>query len=70
MRKCDYLLGMLIRRLFDARLAQTSYLVGCQETKEALVVDPNRLIDQYVAAPDPPVVGNALTRGGSATIRR
>lgn len=41
---------MLIRRFYDDALAQASYLVACQQTGEAIVVDPNRDIDRYVAA--------------------
>jgi hydroxyacylglutathione hydrolase len=41
---------MLIKRLYDTRLAQASYLVGCQTTGEALVIDPSRDAEQYVAA--------------------
>ena len=41
---------MLLKRFYDAKLAQASYLVGCAETGEALVIDPNRDADQYVAA--------------------
>jgi hydroxyacylglutathione hydrolase len=41
---------VLIKRLYDTRLAQASYLVGCQATGGALVIDPNRDADQYVAA--------------------
>lgn len=41
---------MLIKRLYDTRLAQASYLVGCQSCGEALVIDPSRDADQYVAA--------------------
>ena len=41
---------MLLRRLYDTKLAQASYLVGCQATGDALVIDPNRDIEQYVAA--------------------
>ncbi len=41
---------MLLRRFYDAKLAQASYLVGCQATGEALVVDPNRDANQYIAA--------------------
>lgn len=41
---------MLVRRLYDTRLAQASYLIGSKETGEALVIDPNRNIDQYVRA--------------------
>jgi hydroxyacylglutathione hydrolase len=41
---------MLFQRFYDDALAQASYLVGCQTTGEALVVDPNRDVDQYIAA--------------------
>ena len=40
---------MLLRHLYNRQLAQASYLVGCAATGEALVVDPNRDIDQYLA---------------------
>jgi hydroxyacylglutathione hydrolase len=39
---------MLLKRLHDPKLAQTSYLVGCPTTREALVIDPNRDIDRYL----------------------
>jgi hydroxyacylglutathione hydrolase len=41
---------MLLRRFYDEGLAQASYLIGCQATGEALVVDANRDIEQYIAA--------------------
>jgi hydroxyacylglutathione hydrolase len=41
---------MLLKRFYDPKLAQASYLVGCQATGEALVVDPGRDAEQYVAA--------------------
>jgi len=41
---------VLLRRFYDEGLAQASYLIGCQATGEALVVDPNRDIEQYIAA--------------------
>jgi len=41
---------MLFRQYFDPKLAQYAYLVGCQQTKEALLIDPLRDIDQYVEA--------------------
>ena len=41
---------MLIRRFYDDKLAQASYLVGCAATGEALVMDPNRDVDQYLRA--------------------
>lgn len=39
---------MLLRYLYDTNLAQASYLVGCQRTGEALVVDPNRETARYL----------------------
>lgn len=38
---------MFFRLLYDEQLAQASYLIGCAATGEALVVDPNRDLDQY-----------------------
>lgn len=38
---------MLLRQVFDPYLAQYAYLIGCQKTGEALVIDPERDIDQY-----------------------
>jgi hydroxyacylglutathione hydrolase len=41
---------MLLKRFYDTKLAQASYLIGCQATGEAIVVDANRDIEQYVRA--------------------
>lgn len=41
---------MLLKLLYDPKLAQASWLVGCQRTGEALVIDPNRDADRYIAA--------------------
>jgi hydroxyacylglutathione hydrolase len=41
---------MFFQRLYDTKLAQASYLIGCQRTGEAVVVDPNRDVQQYVDA--------------------
>ncbi len=41
---------MIFRRFYDDTLAQASYLIGCAGSGEAVVVDPNRLVDQYLAA--------------------
>src|SRR5215203_5667538 len=43
---------MFFKRFYDTKLAQASYLIGCQQTGEALVVDPNRDVEQYVTAAD------------------
>ena len=39
---------MFFKQLFDPKLAQYSYLIGCQATGEALIIDPMRDIDQYL----------------------
>jgi len=39
---------MLFRQFFDPKLAQYAYLVGCQRSGEALLIDPLRDVDQYV----------------------
>ncbi|MGD8700234.1 MAG: MBL fold metallo-hydrolase [Gemmatimonadales bacterium] len=41
---------MLLRRFYNDKLAQASYLIGCQATGESLIVDPNRDVQQYVTA--------------------
>lgn len=41
---------MIVTRLYEPAIAQASYLIGCGATGEALVIDPNRDIDQYVLA--------------------
>ncbi len=40
---------VLFRQINDEKLAQYAYLIGCQETGEALLVDPERDIDRYLA---------------------
>ena len=39
---------MFIKRLFETKLAQASYVIGCQATGEAIVIDANRDTDQYI----------------------
>jgi hydroxyacylglutathione hydrolase len=41
---------MLLKRFYEPKLAQASYLVGCPSTGEALIVDPNRDVLAYVQA--------------------
>jgi hydroxyacylglutathione hydrolase len=41
---------MILKRFYDEPLAQASFLIGCQATGEAIVVDPNRDVGQYIAA--------------------
>ena len=39
---------MLLRLVYDDSLAQAAYLIGCQATGEAIVIDPERDIDRYI----------------------
>jgi hydroxyacylglutathione hydrolase len=41
---------MLLKYFYDKKLAQTSYMVGCAATGEALVIDPARDINSYLEA--------------------
>ncbi len=41
---------MFFRRFYDDQLAQASYLVGCEATGNAVVIDPNRHIGPYLQA--------------------
>ncbi|CAM3906780.1 MBL fold metallo-hydrolase [Alkalicoccus chagannorensis] len=41
---------MLLQHFYDDKLAQASYLVGCQKTGEAIVIDPSRSIAPYLEA--------------------
>ncbi|HIW13149.1 MAG TPA: MBL fold metallo-hydrolase [Candidatus Salinicoccus stercoripullorum] len=38
---------MFFKQFFDKKLAQTSYMVACQKTKEAILIDPKRVLDEY-----------------------
>ena len=40
---------MLLHRVWDPKLAQAGYLLGCTEAGEALVIDATRDADQYIA---------------------
>jgi hydroxyacylglutathione hydrolase len=41
---------MIVKRFYDEKLAQTSYLIGCGSRGAAIVIDPNRDAAQYVRA--------------------
>lgn len=38
---------MFFKQFFDKKLAQTSYMVGCQKTQEAIIIEPKRMLDDY-----------------------
>lgn len=40
---------MYLKQITDPALAQNAYLIGCQRTGEAIVVDPERDVDRYIA---------------------
>ncbi len=39
---------MFMRLIYDEKLAQGAYLIGCQKTGEAIVIDPERDVDRYI----------------------
>lgn len=41
---------MFVKRFFEPSIAQASYLIGCQANGEAIVIDANRDVDQYIQA--------------------
>ena len=41
---------MLLRYFYDRGLAQASYMVGCQQCGEAIIIDPSRNITPYLEA--------------------
>jgi hydroxyacylglutathione hydrolase len=41
---------MFVKRFYEPSIAQASYLIGCQRTGEAIVIDANRDVDQYLDA--------------------
>jgi rhodanese-related sulfurtransferase len=38
---------MFLRQITDSSLAQNAYLIGCQRTGEAVIIDPKRDLDRY-----------------------
>ena len=41
---------MFVKRFFEPSIAQASYLIGCNANGEAIVIDANRDVDQYIQA--------------------
>ena len=41
---------MFVKRFYEPSIAQASYLIGCQANGEAIVIDANRDVDQYIKA--------------------
>ncbi|HXD49018.1 MAG TPA: MBL fold metallo-hydrolase [Gemmatimonadaceae bacterium] len=39
---------MLLERVYDEMLAQASYLIGCERSGQAVVIDPTREVDAYL----------------------
>lgn len=38
---------MFLKQIYDPALSQYAYLIGCQRTEEAILIDPQRDIDRY-----------------------
>ena len=43
-----YAVGMFVERIYDEDLSQASWMIGCQATGEALVIDPERDVCRYL----------------------
>src|SRR5699024_8659044 len=43
---------MFFKQFYDNHLSQASYLVGCQRTGEAIVIDPVRYLTKYMEVAD------------------
>lgn len=41
---------MFLKYFYDKSLAHASYMIGCQRSGEAIVIDPSRSVDQYLDA--------------------
>lgn len=41
---------MILKRLYNEKLAQAAYIIGCGETHEAVVIDANRHLDEVIQA--------------------
>ena len=41
---------MFFKRFYDANLAQASYMIACEKTCEAVIIDPNLDVSQYTRA--------------------
>lgn len=41
---------MYFQQIFEPKLAQYAYLIGCQQSGEAIIVDPQRVISDYTDA--------------------
>ena len=39
---------MFLRQISDSSLAQNAYLIGCQRSGEAVIIDPERDLDRYL----------------------
>ena len=43
---------MIVKRFSEPLLAQNSYLIACGAAGEAIVIDPDRDVQQYIDAAD------------------
>lgn len=41
---------MIFRQIVNHKLAQFSYLIGCESSREAIVIDPQRDVERYIQA--------------------
>ena len=59
---------MLLKYFYDSALAHASYMVGCQKTGEAVIIDAGRDIQQYLDAAAAEDLGRVLPQLERAAI--
>ena len=52
---------MFFKRFYDDNLAQASYMIACEKSREAIVVDPNLDVALYARAAGAQRRANRLT---------
>ena len=53
---------MLVRQITDDHLAQNAYLIGCQQTGEAVIIDPERDVERYIEGKWPDKSANQVEK--------
>ena len=43
---------LCFKQFYDKHLSQASYLIGCQKTGEAMIIDPIRDLSSYIRVAD------------------
>ena len=61
---------MFFKRFYDDNLAQASYMIACDKTREAIIIDPNLDVAQYIAPRSPASPDNPVPNARHADFAR